>query len=62
MKPFKSGTWWLSSESDPRWNCSGEAHVVALGYFPREAQEKLDQLEATLGSRPEDLVLDWWKD
>jgi len=52
---MNSGTWYLTSAMDPRWNCHG--HYVGWGItpLPAECSGRLAELESALGSRPTDL-------
>lgn len=59
---ISSGTWYLSSKLDPRWNSGG--HVNALGGFvmPSECQNEIDQLKKLYGEPPSDLEWGYMKD
>ena len=59
----RSGTWTLSSRSDPRWNCAGDVErlVITEGMHP-DTQAKIEELKKTLGDPPDDLHYSAWKD
>ena len=61
FKLTSSGTWWLNSKSDPRWNTSGETDVGGF-VMPSECKEKLEELKKKLGDPPEDLEWGYMKD
>ena len=48
-----SGSVWLKSESDPRWNWSGEG-TVSMFYHP-ELDAKVEELTKQYGNPPSDL-------
>lgn len=58
---LKQGTWNLSSESDPRWNCSGRG-LVGMFTMPNEMLEAIERLKKELGVPPEDLAWSYAKD
>lgn len=51
----QGGSWSLSSESDPRWNCSGESDNVGGFVRAQEAEEKLQRLTEKYGLPLSDL-------
>lgn len=51
----RSGTWWIRSVSDPRWNESGEADVVSLLAMPKQVKNAKRRLARRFGSPPADL-------
>jgi hypothetical protein len=57
----RCGTWWLSSESDSRWNRSGKADVggFAMGL---DARKVLEELKSLYGEPPDDLEHGYMKD
>jgi hypothetical protein len=64
MSMFKlvtSGSWWLRSKSDSRWNEHGSADVGGF-MMPRECQAALDRMKAQFGEPPEDLEWGYMKD
>lgn len=50
----RSGSWFISSVSDPRWNDSGQAFVGG-GFMPEEAKKAIDAKTELYGPPPEDL-------
>jgi hypothetical protein len=62
MKFLVQGTWWLSSKSDPSWNCSGRSEEVGMFGVPKECQDKIEELRVTLGDPPKDLGFGYMKD
>jgi hypothetical protein len=63
MFGIKSGSWWLSSESDPRWNCDGRAEYLAFtAGTPSEVTDRIEALRKTLGEPPADLEYRAMKD
>lgn len=61
FSPVREGSWWLRSNSDPRWNCDGRAYVGGF-VMPPECQAKIDELKLTLGEPPKDLEWGYMKD
>jgi len=59
---LKPGTWWLASQTDPRWNCSGHAPLVGAFARPPECDEMIAQLTQQLGEPPDDLEWRYMKD
>ncbi len=59
----RPGTWKLSSESDPRWNCHGRVDrlVISEGLHP-DVQAKIEELKKQYGEQPDDLHYSAWKD
>lgn len=57
----KPGSWWLSSKSDPRWDCSGRDDVGGF-QCPPEATAALEAKKAELGEPPHDLEYGYMKD
>jgi hypothetical protein len=57
----KPGSWWLSSKSDPRWNCNGRDKVGGF-QCPPDAQAAIERLKKTLGEPPSDLEYGYMKD
>jgi hypothetical protein len=58
---YNSGTWWLRSESDPRWNTSGTSTVGGFEMCS-EAKNALESLKRRLGDPPKDLEHGYMKD
>lgn len=50
----KMGTWWLSSEKDPRWNFE-KREVINAPTNGDPVLDKILELRRTLGNPPEDL-------
>ena len=61
MRLLVEGSWWLTSKSDPRWNCHGRAKVGGL-VEPKECVAARARLVAELGPEPEDLEWGYMKD
>jgi len=55
MKLLTEGSWWLRSESNPKWNCKGYSSRVGGFVMPKECEERIKELEIILGEMPEDL-------
>lgn len=55
------GTWYFSSESDPRWSASGRGPVGDFT-FSTEAEAELEKLKLRLGDPPADLLWGYMKD
>lgn len=58
----KSGSWWMSSKKDPRWNASGHSNSVGGFVKPREVTRELELKEEQLGEPPDDLEWGYMKD
>jgi len=52
-----SGTWWVYSERDPRWNRSGHVDSLAMGVRPKEAEDAIEDLKRKYGKIPSDLTV-----
>ncbi len=61
MRLIVEGSWWIRSETDPRWNCNGKGEVGGF-VMPRECEKKIEELKLTLGEPPEDLKFGYMKD
>lgn len=61
MRLTTSGSWWINSKSDPRWNASGSDDVGGF-VIPLAAKEKIEALKAMLGEPPSDLKYGYMKD
>ena len=61
IKLLTEGGWWLKSESDPRWNCSGSSDSVGGFVMPPECKQKFEDLKKELGEPPEDLKYGYMK-
>jgi len=59
---LSKGSWWLNSETDPRWNTSGTAKCCGGFAEPIECKAAREQLEKKLGKPPEDLEWGYMKD
>ena len=57
----KKGVWNVSSESDERWNASGEAYGFVTSGGPLEIKEHIERMEKSLGSPPADLTVGFHK-
>ncbi len=57
-----SGSWALSSKSNPKWNCSGTTSFCDGFTMPDECKAKITQLTKTLGKPPKDLEWSYMKD
>lgn len=57
---LSEGTWWMYSESDPRWDRSGRGLVGMFSY--RQQEQLRDELKETLGDPPDDLMFGYMKD
>lgn len=62
MLGLKPGTWWLSSEEDPRWNATGHVDVLSVLVMPEEAEQALAKLKKEFGTPPADLEYGCMKD
>lgn len=59
---IRDGSWWVTSETDPRWNCSGRGFVGGL-MCPGNAKDEIDRIKEELGEEPpEDLSFGYMKD
>jgi hypothetical protein len=59
---MRPGSWWVSSESDPRWNGNGRGEVGMFG-IPAGAQAFIDAKKVELGEEPpDDLEYTYMKD
>jgi hypothetical protein len=59
----KPGSWWCSSEKDPRWNASGDTQSLLFSAGPPpEMLAHLKRLKKTLGPEPDDLQWGGMKD
>jgi len=61
MQLLTRGVWYLRSETDPRWNSTGEAQVGAF-VMPDEVDHRLEELKIELGEPPDDLTCGYMKD
>jgi hypothetical protein len=61
FNPFRSGAWYLSSASDPRFNTNGRDSVGGFT-MPEAAKQALKEKEALYGPRPSDLEYGYMKD
>ena len=51
---FISGSWWVHSKKDARWNATGR-DIVGGKTMPEKCREKIDELKKELGEPPNDL-------
>lgn len=58
----KMGTWWVHSETDPRWNKSGKAYGLVCSGGPEEMQDWIDECKEKYGEPPEDGECGFMKD
>ena len=59
---MKQGSWWLTSQSDSRWNINGTGSVGMFS-MPSEAQEFIDKKKKELNKEPpRDLEFGYMKD
>jgi hypothetical protein len=62
IKFTREGSWWISSQSDPRWNDNGRA-MVGMFERPPEVDTAIEAKKAELGEEPpEDLEWGYMKD
>ena len=59
---FRSGSWSLHSDKDPRWNCGGKSDCVGGFVMPGECEKKIEELKKELGKPPDDLTWSYMKD
>jgi hypothetical protein len=57
---LREGAWWISSESDPRWDAKGEG-IVGMFMMPTEVKEKIAELKSRYGDEPKDLKWEYHK-
>jgi hypothetical protein len=62
MTMLRSGSWFLTSESDLRWNVSGQSDSVGGFTIPRECEEMIEALALKYGEKPDDLSWSYMKD
>jgi len=58
----KPGTWCVSSETNPEWDCEGRTYSCGNFSIPEECQEAIKNKEQKLGDQPEDLIYGYMKD
>lgn len=58
---IKTGSWWIHSKKDPRWNASGESLVGGF-IMPPECKEAIEELKKKYGKPPDDLEWGYMKD
>ena len=46
----RSGSWWLISKTDPRWNSHGSTKFCGGFCMPKECEDKLAELILELGA------------
>ena len=59
---FPPGDWWLKSQKDPRWNCSGRSNCVGGFVMPQELKDKIEELKEKFGKPPDDAEWGYMKD
>jgi len=63
IKWSSSGSWWLSCESAPKWNCSGTTPLSGGFVMPEECKAKLEELKKKYKEEPpKDLEWGYMKD
>lgn len=58
---LREGSWWLSSKTDKRWNCSGRDSCGGF-QMPSECKAKVEELTKLYGTAPDDLEYGYMKD
>lgn len=58
---LSTGTWWVSSKEDPRWNGTGIGSVGMFG-LPEGAKAHTESKKKELGDPPDDLEYGYMKD
>lgn len=58
---FTSGSWWLHSGKDSRWNATGR-DLVGGKSMPEKCRQKIEELKKELGDPPDDLEWGYLKD
>ncbi len=49
---MSSGTWWVKSKSDPRWDGKGPSRWVGMFEKPPEVETHIEVKKKELGSEP----------
>ena len=62
MFSSSSGYWYLHSDIDDRWNCSGDCAIYSVFYMPKECENKLNELKEKYKDSPKDLKWGCMKD
>lgn len=63
MLTIKSGSWWVTSKSDPRWNGNGRDDAVGGFMMPGSAQGHVEKMKKLLKEDPpDDLRFGYMKD
>lgn len=58
---FKKGAWFLSSKTNPKWNCNGEATVGGF-LMPKECQQAIEDKKKEFNENtPKDLTWSYHK-
>ena len=61
--PFREGSWWIRSKSDPRWDAEGPSDAVGSYTKPSEVDPAIEQKKQELGEEPpSDLEWGYMKD
>lgn len=58
----KMGSWWVSSESDPRWNKSGRGYGLVSTGGPGEMGDWIREATEKFGPPPSDATMGFMKD
>ena len=58
---IQMGSWWVKSQSDPRWNKTGRGKVGSF-MIPSGAEARINKCEKEFGVKPEDLEYGYMKD
>ena len=56
------GSWSLTSEKDPRWNCTGRGYIMVCTGYAEGVDAKIEELKKLYGEPPDDLNLSAMKD
>jgi hypothetical protein len=59
---IRSGSWYLTSKSDPRWNTGGRDDACGGFEMPQECRVAIERLKEKLGEMPADLTWGYMKD
>jgi hypothetical protein len=59
---ISSGSWWLSSKKDPRWDTSGRSDFMSVFSMDPKAKQHIEDMKKTLGEPPDDLSYGCMKD
>lgn len=60
---MRSGSWWVTSKLDPRWDKSGSSEFVGMFAMPEEAKQHIEDMKQKLQKEPpSDLEWGYMKD